>query len=206
MIFRQLLRAPVEHLHLPHRLRADAPGAADRPGGQQHRARPGRSPATRPDPGVHARHPHPRRPHHRRTAAQAARQQPHRSAGHGPPALHRHRRRRRHTPATGQHHAEPLHTPGHTDGHFAYVGAGRVFTGDALLIDGCGRTDFQNGSATDLYRSVTEKLFSLPDEHLVYPGHDYHGRRVSSIGQEKARNPAWASSARWPTSSRSWPA
>ncbi len=83
----------------------------------------------------------------------------------------------------------PLHTPGHTDGHFAYVVAGCVFTGDALLIDGCGRTDFQNGSAQDLYRSVTEKLFSLPDEQLVYPGHDYNERRVSSIGQEKARNP-----------------
>ncbi len=83
----------------------------------------------------------------------------------------------------------PLHTPGHTDGHFAYVVAGYVFTGDALLIDGCGRTDFQNGSAKDLYLSVTEKLFSLPDDHLVYPGHDYNDRRVSTIGQEKARNP-----------------
>ena len=84
---------------------------------------------------------------------------------------------------------QPLHTPGHTDGHFAYVLGERVFTGDALLIDGCGRTDFQNGSAAELYRSVTGKLFALPDEQLVYPGHDYQGRRVSSIGQEKARNP-----------------
>jgi sulfur dioxygenase len=84
---------------------------------------------------------------------------------------------------------QPLHTPGHTAGHFAYVQADRVFTGDALLIDGCGRTDFQQGDAQALYRSVTEKLFALPDETLVYPGHDYQGRRVSSIGQEKARNP-----------------
>ncbi len=84
---------------------------------------------------------------------------------------------------------QPLHTPGHTDGHFAYVLGERVFTGDALLIDGCGRTDFQNGNAADLYRSVGQKLFSLPDDQLVYPGHDYQGRRVSSIGQEKARNP-----------------
>ncbi|MBX3622387.1 MAG: MBL fold metallo-hydrolase [Rhizobacter sp.] len=84
---------------------------------------------------------------------------------------------------------EPLHTPGHTVGHHAYVLGGRVFTGDALLIDGCGRTDFQNGSAAELYRSVTAKLFTLPDEQLVYPGHDYQQRRVSSIGQEKARNP-----------------
>lgn len=84
---------------------------------------------------------------------------------------------------------EALHTPGHTSGHHAYVQGGRVFTGDALLIDGCGRTDFQGGSAADLYRSVTAKLFTLPDEQLVYPGHDYQGRQVSSIGQEKARNP-----------------
>jgi len=82
-----------------------------------------------------------------------------------------------------------LHTPGHTDGHFAYAVGERVFTGDALLIDGCGRTDFQNGDADSLYRSVTQKLFALADETLVYPAHDYSGRRVSSIAQEKARNP-----------------
>ena len=82
-----------------------------------------------------------------------------------------------------------LHTPGHTDGHFAYALNDRIFTGDALLIDGCGRTDFQNGDSRALYESVTTKLFSLPDEHLVFPGHDYQQRRVSSIGQEKARNP-----------------
>lgn len=89
----------------------------------------------------------------------------------------------------GSLRVEPLHTPGHTDGHFAYVLGERVFTGDALLIDGCGRTDFQNGDARTLYRSVTEKLFTLPDETLVCPGHDYNDRRVSSIAQEKARNP-----------------
>jgi glyoxylase-like metal-dependent hydrolase (beta-lactamase superfamily II) len=83
----------------------------------------------------------------------------------------------------------PLHTPGHTDDHFAYALADRVFTGDALLIDGCGRTDFQNGNAAALYESVTGKLFVLADECLVYPGHDYHDRLVSSIGQEKRRNP-----------------
>lgn len=82
-----------------------------------------------------------------------------------------------------------MHTPGHTDGHFAYVVGDRVFTGDALLIDGCGRTDFQNGDPEALYRSVTQKLFALADETLVYPAHDYTGRHVSSIGQEKARNP-----------------
>lgn len=83
----------------------------------------------------------------------------------------------------------PLHTPGHTDGHFSYLLGDRVFTGDALLIEGCGRTDFQNGDADHLYRSVTEKLFALPDETLVYPAHDYKERFVSSIAQEKLRNP-----------------
>jgi sulfur dioxygenase len=87
----------------------------------------------------------------------------------------------------------PLHTPGHTDGHFAYrcadPGSERLFSGDALLIDGCGRTDFQNGDAATLFKSVTEKLFVLADEVLVYPAHDYQNRRVSSIGQEKRRNP-----------------
>ncbi|MDO8300130.1 MBL fold metallo-hydrolase [Lacisediminimonas sp.] len=83
----------------------------------------------------------------------------------------------------------PLHTPGHTDGHFSYLLGDRVFTGDALLIDGCGRTDFQNGDADALFHSVREKLFALPDECVVYPGHDYQQRRVTSIGQEKQRNP-----------------
>jgi glyoxylase-like metal-dependent hydrolase (beta-lactamase superfamily II) len=87
----------------------------------------------------------------------------------------------------------PLFTPGHTDHHHAYLidnpAMKMLFTGDALLIDGCGRTDFQSGSAGDLFNSVHNKLFSLPDETLVYPAHDYDGRRVSSIAQEKTRNP-----------------
>jgi sulfur dioxygenase len=87
----------------------------------------------------------------------------------------------------------PLYTPGHTDDHHCYFldrpGASRVFTGDALLIDGCGRTDFQNGDAATLYRSIHDKIFSLPDETLVYPGHDYQHRHVSSVGQERERNP-----------------
>lgn len=84
---------------------------------------------------------------------------------------------------------QPLHTPGHTAGHFAYLFGDKIFSGDALLIEGCGRTDFQNGDAEALYKSVTEKLFSLPDDTLVYPAHDYQDRRVSSIAQEKKRNP-----------------
>ena len=87
----------------------------------------------------------------------------------------------------------PMHTPGHTDTHHAYrlahAGIERVFTGDALLIDGCGRTDFQGGSAAALYASVREKLFTLPPDTLVYPAHDYQGRRVSTIAQERTRNP-----------------
>lgn len=84
---------------------------------------------------------------------------------------------------------QPLHTPGHTDGHFAYLFGDRIFSGDALLIEGCGRTDFQNGDADALYKSVREKLFTLPDDYLVYPAHDYKDRRVTSIAQEKKRNP-----------------
>jgi sulfur dioxygenase len=84
---------------------------------------------------------------------------------------------------------EPVHTPGHTAGHFAYVVDHRVFTGDALLIDGCGRTDFQEGDAATLYRSVHERLFALPDDQLVFPAHDYQQRRVSTIAQERIRNP-----------------
>lgn len=83
---------------------------------------------------------------------------------------------------------QPLHTPGHTDGHFSYLCNDRVFTGDALLIDGCGRTDFQNGNAEDLFNSVHQKLFTLADEVLVYPAHDYNDRHVSSIAQERKRN------------------
>lgn len=95
--------------------------------------------------------------------------------------------------SVGSLRIEPLHVPGHTDDHYVYLVRGsdgpRVFTGDALMIDGCGRTDFQNGDAATLYRSVHGKLFTLPDETLVFPGHDYQQRQVSSIGQEKARNP-----------------
>jgi len=81
-----------------------------------------------------------------------------------------------------------LHTPGHTSGCVSYVIGDRVFTGDSLLINGCGRTDFQQGDSATLYKSVTQKLFTLPEDTLVYPGHDYNGRRVSSIGQEMALN------------------
>ncbi|MEP7208356.1 MAG: MBL fold metallo-hydrolase [Casimicrobiaceae bacterium] len=87
----------------------------------------------------------------------------------------------------------PLHTPGHTDTHHCYLlrdgSVPRLFTGDALLIDGCGRTDFQNGNAEALFHSVRDKLFTLPEDTLVYPSHDYRHRHVSTIGQERQRNP-----------------
>ena len=79
-------------------------------------------------------------------------------------------------------------TPGHTPGGVSLLWRDRIFTGDALLIGGCGRTDFQNGSSQQLYHSVTQKLFTLPEDTLVFPGHDYKGRRVSTIGEEKATN------------------
>jgi glyoxylase-like metal-dependent hydrolase (beta-lactamase superfamily II) len=69
-----------------------------------------------------------------------------------------------------------------------YVWRGNVFTGDTLLIDGCGRTDFQGGSADALYDSVTRKLFGLPDATKVWPGHDYKGQSASTIGWEKKHN------------------
>ena len=85
---------------------------------------------------------------------------------------------------------EAIATSGHTDSHMAYlVNDTHLFTGDSLLIRGCGRTDFQSGSAATLYKSVTERLFTLPDTTLVYPGHDYRGMTVSTIGEEKQWNP-----------------
>ncbi len=89
-----------------------------------------------------------------------------------------------------------LNTPGHTAGSASYVWtmsgatgqARHVFTGDTLLINGCGRTDFQSGSAQALYHSLTQVLFALPDDTTVWPGHDYQGRSHSSIGQEKVSN------------------
>jgi glyoxylase-like metal-dependent hydrolase (beta-lactamase superfamily II) len=90
----------------------------------------------------------------------------------------------------GQITIEAIATPGHTDSHLAYlVNRTHLLTGDSLLIRGCGRTDFQSGDGGTLYGVVTDRLFHLPDETLVYPGHDYRGQTVSTIGEEKAFNP-----------------
>ena len=87
----------------------------------------------------------------------------------------------------GDYSLKAMSTPGHTDGCMSYVVGDKVFTGDALLIRSCGRCDFQGGSAEKLFDSISQ-LFTLPDETYVYPAHDYGGRTVSSIWEEKAFN------------------
>ena len=82
-----------------------------------------------------------------------------------------------------------IYTPGHTDCSYCYVMNDRVFTGDTLLINGTGRTDFQNGSSYEAYNSLFDRLLKLPEEILVFPAHDYKGNKFSSIGNEKKNNP-----------------
>jgi uncharacterized NAD(P)/FAD-binding protein YdhS/glyoxylase-like metal-dependent hydrolase (beta-lactamase superfamily II) len=97
------------------------------------------------------------------------------------------------TLSIGRVEIEAIATPGHTRSHLAYrVNATHLLTGDALLIRGCGRTDLQGGDAGTLYDTVTQRLFILPDETLVYPAHDYQGRTVSTIGEEKRLNPRFS--------------
>ena len=89
----------------------------------------------------------------------------------------------------GNYTITALATPGHTSGCMSYHIDDKVFTGDTLLIRGCGRTDFQQGDSQQLYNNVNSKLFTLPDDTIVYPAHDYKGRTSSSIGEEKRWNP-----------------
>lgn len=91
----------------------------------------------------------------------------------------------------GKRYLEVRATPGHTDGCLTYVTDHRrmAFTGDCLLIRGAGRCDFQQGNAGTLYRSITGQIFSLPEDCLIFPGHDYSGRTMSSVGEERAHNP-----------------
>ena len=93
----------------------------------------------------------------------------------------------------GPYALEVRSTPGHTDGCLTFVveadGQTLAFTGDALFIRGCGRTDFQQGDAATLYRSVHEQIYSLPEDTIVCPGHDYRGHTTSTVGEEKAHNP-----------------
>jgi sulfur dioxygenase len=93
----------------------------------------------------------------------------------------------------GRYALEVRRTPGHTDACLSFVleadGQSLAFTGDALFIRGCGRTDFQQGNAATLYRSVHAQIFSLPEETFIYPGHDYRGHTVSTVAEEKVHNP-----------------
>jgi sulfur dioxygenase len=92
--------------------------------------------------------------------------------------------------AIGDQTITAIETHGHTDSHMAFlVNQTHLLTGDSLFIRGCGRTDFQSGDPGILYDCVTTKLFTLPDDTLVYPGHDYRGQSVSTIGEEKQYNP-----------------
>ena len=82
-----------------------------------------------------------------------------------------------------------MYTPGHTSDSYSFVMDNYLFSGDTLLINGTGRTDFQNGNAKDAYNSIFNKLLKLPEETLLYPAHDYKGEKVSTIGKEKKQNP-----------------
>ena len=82
-----------------------------------------------------------------------------------------------------------IYTPGHTDCSYSYLMNDRVFTGDTLLINGTGRTDFQNGNSYDAYESIFNRLLKLPENTLVYPAHDYNGKKYSTIKNEKNNNP-----------------
>ena len=82
-----------------------------------------------------------------------------------------------------------MYTPGHTSDSYCFLMNNYLFSGDTLLINGTGRTDFQNGNAEDAYNSIFNKLLKLPDETLLYPAHDYKGEKVSTIGKEKKQNP-----------------
>ena len=82
-----------------------------------------------------------------------------------------------------------MHTPGHTSDSFSFLMNNYLFSGDTLLINGTGRTDFQNGNSTDAYNSLFNRILKLPDETLLYPAHDYKGETVSTIGKEKKFNP-----------------
>ena len=84
---------------------------------------------------------------------------------------------------------QAIYTPGHTDCSYSFLMNDRVFTGDTLLINGSGRTDFQNGNAYDAYDSIFNKLLKLPEKTFVFPAHDYNGKKFSTIENEKNNNP-----------------
>jgi sulfur dioxygenase len=89
----------------------------------------------------------------------------------------------------GRYSLKAFYTPGHTDTCMSYLVNNMIFTGDAILNRGTGRTDFQSGSSEALYKSIKEKIFSLPDDTIIYPGHDYKGLPFTTVGEEKEFNP-----------------
>jgi sulfur dioxygenase len=96
----------------------------------------------------------------------------------------------------GSYRLKVLYTPGHTDACTSFLIDDKIFTGDALLIRGCGRTDFQQGDPGRLYDGITGKIFTLPDHYAVYPGHDYNGFTSSTVSEEKTLNPRLAGKSR----------
>lgn len=96
----------------------------------------------------------------------------------------------------GRLEVKVLETPGHTDDSLSFLVGDKLFTGDALLVRGTGRTDFQNGDPGQLYDAITQKLFTLPDALEVYPGHDYAGHAMTTVGEEKQHNPRLAGKTR----------
>ena len=82
-----------------------------------------------------------------------------------------------------------MYTPGHTNCSYSFLMKDRIFTGDTLLINGTGRTDFQNGNSIDQYHSLFDRILKLPEKTFIYPAHDYKGNKVSTIGEEKKNNP-----------------
>ncbi len=89
----------------------------------------------------------------------------------------------------GSYSLKAIETPGHTNSCMSFILDNKIFTGDVLFIRGCGRTDFQQGSSEKMYRSIHDKIFSLPDDTIIYPGHDYKGMTHSTVGLEKKFNP-----------------
>ena len=171
--------------------RPSGAGGADRPGLRAGAARCGADRRARPQAGRDARNPCPCRSRHRRLAAEAAHRQPdHARDGERREGADRYLAQDD-VVAFGGRRLMVRATPGHTSSCLTYVLDDRsmAFTGDCLLIRGSGRTDFQQGDAAAMYRSVHEQIFTLPDDCLLYPAHDYRGLTVTSVAEERRFNP-----------------
>ena len=193
LIFRQLFDPAIVDVHVPARRPATARGGADRSGVRARAARRRAAARARPAPGRDARHPRARRPRDRRVAAASS------AAAAQIAAVRGGGRRATPTACCSTATASPsaratsrcARRPATPSGCLTYVldDQSMAFTGDALLIRGCGRTDFQQGSPRALYRSVHEQILSLPPDCLLYPAHDYRGLTVTSVAEEQRFNP-----------------